>query len=677
MQKSVCRALCAALVAFAMPAACAAKDSVKIVQTPPSTGANSFYVGNRAPLLPNPLIKLPVGSVKPAGWLRTQLELEADGFSGHLTEISGWCKFDGNSWVSPTGVGHSPWEEMPYWLKGFTDLGYVLGDKRITDEAQKWINAILDGQRPDGYLGPEENRKKSDIWPNMLALYALRSHYEATGDKRVIKAMTAYFRWLNDQPIEKLLPGSWQKVRGGDNLDSIYWLYNQTGDQWLLDLAKKNHERTADWTRGVANWHGVNFAQCFREPAEYYQQSKDETHLKATERDFDTMIGIYGQVPGGLYGADENARERFTGPRQGTESCTMAEMMFSDEMLTGITGDPKWADHCETVAFNSLPCSMAPDLKGLHYLTAPNEPLIDRRNKAPGYQNGGDMQSYNPYEYRCCQHNMAMAWPYMNDHLWMATRDNGIAAVLYAPSEVKAKVGKGTQVRITEATSYPFDETITFTVSTTEPVAFPLTLRLPAWCKSPKIKVNSAALPIPAGSKGWAVIDRTWKAGDKIILTLPMAVDVKTWAKNKDSVSVYYGPLAYSLKIGEEWKSYKTPSDKWPAYEVLPTTPWNYGLIIDSKNPAKSFKVVKKKGAITGQPFTPDNAPITIIASGKKIPEWQLDKNGLVAEVEQSPVKSTEPAEQITLIPMGCARLRISAFPQIGEGPDAKAWAEK
>ena len=86
-----------------------------------------------------------------------------------------------------------------------------------------------------------------------------------------------------------------------------------------------------------------------------------------------------------------------------------------------------------------------------------------------GYQNGGDMQSYNPYDYRCCQHNMAMAWPYMNDHLWMATRDNGIAAVLYAPSEVKAKVGKGTQVRITEATGYPFDETVTFTVSTPKP----------------------------------------------------------------------------------------------------------------------------------------------------------------------------------------------------------------
>jgi len=677
MNISARRALCAAIITLAMPALCAAKDSVKVVQAPPSTGANSFYVGNRAPLLPNPLIKLPVSSVKPAGWLRTQLELEAEGFSGHLTEISGWCKFDGSAWASPTGVGNAPWEEMPYWLKGFTDLGYVLGDQRVIGEAEKWIDAILDGQRLDGYLGPEDNRKNSDIWPNMLALYALRSHYEATGDKRVIKAMTDYFRWLNDQPIEKLLPGSWQKTRGGDNLDSIYWLYNHTGDAWLLDLAKKNHERTDDWTRGVASWHGVNFAQCFREPAEYYQQSKDIAHLKATQDDLDAMIGAYGQVPGGLYGADENARGGFIGPRQGTESCTMAEMMFSDEMLTGITGDPKWADHCETVAFNSLPCSMTPDLKGLHYLTAPNEPLLDRKNKAPGYQNGGDMQSYNPYDYRCCQHNMAMAWPYMNDYLWMATRDNGLAAVLYAPSKVVARVGSGTRASITETTNYPFDETVTFTVSMSKPAKFPLTLRLPAWCDAPKIKVNGAALYMPAGSKGWAVIDRTWKDEDKVTLTLPMQISVKIWEKNKNCVSVYYGPLAYSLKISEEWKAYKTPSDNWPGYEVLPKTPWNYGLVIDSANPAKSFKVTKKKGPIVGQPFTPENAPITITATGRKIPEWQLDANGLVKEVEPSPVKSSEPAEQITLVPMGCARLRISAFPQIGDGPDAKAWGEK
>lgn len=159
----VCFLLVLAVSLAAQGRAAAPKAAVRIVPTPPTDGQNSFYVGNRPPLLPNPLVKLPVGTVTPQGWLRKQLEFEADGFSGRLTEISPWCKFEGNAWASPTGVGHSPWEELPYWLKGFTDLGYVLQDKRIIDESNKWINCILASQRPDGYFGPQDNLTAWDI----------------------------------------------------------------------------------------------------------------------------------------------------------------------------------------------------------------------------------------------------------------------------------------------------------------------------------------------------------------------------------------------------------------------------------------------------------------------------------------------------------------------------------
>src|SRR5579859_6072333 len=96
---------------------------VQAVESPPTSSSNSFYVGNRAPLLPSPLLKLPIGSIIPNGWLHHQLELEAQGMTGHLQELSKWCKFEGNAWASPTGQGHSGWEELPYWLKGYGDLG--------------------------------------------------------------------------------------------------------------------------------------------------------------------------------------------------------------------------------------------------------------------------------------------------------------------------------------------------------------------------------------------------------------------------------------------------------------------------------------------------------------------------------------------------------------------------
>ena len=168
---------------------------------------------------------------------------------------------------------------MPYWLKGYTDLAYVLKDDKHIGAARRWLDAILASQRPDGYFGPEANRATPDLWPNMLALAALRSLHEATGDARVVPFMERYFRWQAQLPEGRFLHESWQHMRGADNLEIILWLYNRTGAQWLLDLAGRNHRCTARWSETIASAHGVNFAQGFREPGQFYQRSRDPKHL--------------------------------------------------------------------------------------------------------------------------------------------------------------------------------------------------------------------------------------------------------------------------------------------------------------------------------------------------------------------------------------------------------------
>jgi len=373
-----------------------------------------------------------------------------------------------------------------------------------------------------------------------------------------------------------------------------------------------------------------------------------------------------------MFGADENCRVGYTGPRQAAETCSIVEFMQSNEMLLKITGNPVYADRLEEIAFNSFPASMTPDLKGLHYLTAPNMIQLDRQNKAPLLDwvgGGGNKLTYNSYSYRCCQHNVSHGWPYYAEHLWLATQDNGLAAVLYAESEVEAKVGDNVMVRIFEKTDYPFDEIVDFRLYPSKPVRFPLLLRIPRWCKNAKVYVNEQVIGVWPKPLTYLRIDRTWREGDKVHLELPMQIRLTVWTKNKNSVSVNRGPLTYSLKIGEKWVKYGG-TDKWPAYEVYPTTPWNYGLIVDLESPERSFKVVKRKGLLPSQPFTVNNAPIQLIAKGKRVPQWKQEKNGLVGALPDSPVRSNEPLETISLIPMGCARLRISVFPIIDEESD-------
>ncbi len=514
--------------------------SIRVVNKPGTKAGNDFYVGNRAPLMPSPLIKLPVGAIEPAGWVHRQLELQADGFHGHLTEISRFLIKEGNAWLSPAGEGDHGWEEPAYWLKGFSNCGYILGDERMIKESKIWIEAALASQKDDGWFGPDKGRKgaatrlqgREDLWPNMITLFCLQDYYEFTGDKRVIELMTRYMKYLVTVPEDRFLVGYWPKMRGGDLLYSVYWLYNRTGDKFLLELAEKVHRHTAEWEKDVINWHNVNMAQGFGEAGTFYMQSKNQNHLQAAERNWQKMRDMYGQVPGGMFGGDENCREGFTGPRQAVETCGMVEMMLSHEILLTISGDVKWADRCEDVAFNSLPASFTADLKALHYLTSPNMILCDRHNKSPGLQNGGPMLHFNPHIHRCCQHNTGHGWPYYAEHLWLATPGNGLAAALYAPSKVTAKVGDGTEVTILEETQYPFDEKISMTITTGKSVRFPLYLRVPGWCKNPELTINKKTFKV-TGPGLYIEIKREWTDGDKVELNLPMKITLRKWKQNQ------------------------------------------------------------------------------------------------------------------------------------------------
>ncbi len=704
-----------------------------IVDKPDANHINNHYVSNRTPLIPSALIKLPIGSIKPHGWLGEYLIRQKNGLTGNLGKISAWLQKKDNAWLSGDGKGNWGWEEVPYWLKGYANIGYILEDQEMINEAKIWIEGTINSQQANGFFGPDfawksyvsedqrtdkkrvEELQVRDYWANMIMLYCLQSYYEYSGDERVIILMTNYFSYQLTVPDNLFLSEKkyWQRIRGGDNLHSVLWLYNRTGEEWLLELAEKIHRNTApwksrghsrsaignpkhirgdmewpDWYGDLIDWHNVNVAQAFREPAQYYLISHDENDLQATYDNFNIIREHFGQVPGGMFGADENARPGYADPRQGIETCGMVEQMNSDEHLFRITGDSFWADHAEDVAFNTYPAAVTEDFKALRYITSPNMVLNDSKNHHPGIGNGGPFLMMNPFSSRCCQHNHAQGWPYYAENLWMATPDNGIATVLYVENKVRAIVGDGSEIQIKEETNYPFEEEIQFKLSIPQPANFPWYLRIPGWCNNAEVLINGIKIDVKPEAGKFVRMERKWADGDKVVLKVPMELSLKSWGKNHNSVSLNYGPLTFSLKIDEHYvqvESDKTAihdsrwqkgveKENWPSYEIYPYSPWNYGLILDKNNLNESFKINKKAWPTDNFPFSVSAVPISISARAKQIPEWKIDEYGLAGELKDSPVLSKEAEENIELIPMGAARLRISAFPVIGDGPDAVEW---
>ena len=676
---TIIKNLCLVAACMAATAMTAQNGQVSTVERP-LMGNVANYPAYRAPLYGGNLLKLPVGQVQPRGWLRVFLNRQRDGLNGQLGSVSAWLDKNNNQWLGD--AGDHGWEEVPYWLRGYASLAYILDDEAMKQEAQVWFDGVLSHLKADGFLGPKNSSNgRPEVWAQMIMLWALQTYYEHSGDERVLNAMTNYFKWELTVPDNQFLEDYWENKRGSDNEWSVVWLYNRTGDQSLLPLIEKLHRNTCNWMKkdDLPDWHGVNVAQGFREPATYYIYNGDPKALQCAYDNQKWMRLMYGQVPGGMYGADENARAGYSDPRQGAETCAVVEQMASDEIMMGITGDPSWADQCEDVAFNTLPAALTPDMRALRYITSPNMAISDGKNHAPSIQNDlRGMLSMSPFSCRCCQHNHGMGWPYFTEHLVMATTDGGLATMLYAANETKALVANQQEVTLTVDTNYPFEEQVRLTISTDKAVTFPLYLRIPGWAKGASVSLNGSAVGQPQEGR-YLRIERQWQNGDQLLLTFPMSVSTRVWAKNKGSVSIDYGPLTFSLKIDERYNRrdsrdheivqddshWQTGVDAslWPAYEIFADSPWNYALEVNEQNMPRQMSISRKSWPADDFPFTLENVPLEMKVTGRQIPSWGFDNTGMTSPLPTRFAPRSESSVQLTLVPMGAARLRICSFP--------------
>ena len=521
-------------------------------------------VWNRRPLAENSLALLPLGSIKPRGWLKRQLEIQASGLTGHLHEI--WPDVGPNSgWLGGTGES---WERGPYFLDGLVPLAWLLDDGRLKATAKKFVDWTLDHQEKDGWIGP---RKNTDWWPNMVMLKVLTQYYEVTGDPRVLPALEKYFALHLATGRAKPLK-EWAVYRWADELVSVLWLYDRTGDPALLDLAKLLHDQGEDWKKHFATFeftsktseeqlglkgfsggslpdramraHGVNNGMALKTSAVWSLVSHDESDRKALDTAFD-VLDRYHLLPNGMF----SATEHYAGhdPSQGIELCAVVETLYSLQQVVAATGDTALGGSHRADCLQCLPATFSSDMWAHQYDQQPNQVRVHPREARLGLRTGPNRTSsaLEP-NFGCCTANMHQGWPKLVQSLWMAS-SRGLAALVYAPSEVHSIVD-GVPVTIVEDTEYPFRDTVTFTVTPERPVRFALSLRVPGWAIGATVSRNGRPAQ-PAGAS--TAFDVTWHAGDKVVLRLPMTPRLSTWERG--AVAVERGPLVFSLRLDEQW----------------------------------------------------------------------------------------------------------------------------
>ena len=629
---------------------------------------------------------LQLGTVQPTGWLRQQLRLQADGLHGHLDEF--WPDIRDSQWF---GGEAEAWERAPYWLDGLIPLAYTLNDTSLKEKSARYLNHILTHQHDDGWLGPrtmiaaagQPAQSSYDLWGQILITKVLMQHYDATEDTRALVALDRVLRAI-DAHIDRAPLFNWGQFRWFEALLSIFWLYEKSGESWLLDLATKLRAQGFDWRaffeaptgwpareptpRGRWNYmsHVVNNAMAPKAPALWWRLSGNTDDQRAAATLIDQLMRHHGMVTGVFSGDECLAGRR---PTQGTELCAVVEFAFSLEVLLTILGDPGLGDHLERVMFNALPAACSPDMWAHQYDQQVNQVLCTSRDDRIWTTNGPEANLFGVEpNYGCCTANFGQGWPKFAAHLWMVSADDrALVATAYAPSRVQV-IRSGVPVNLEIETDYPFKDNVGITITAARPVRFQLWLRIPGWA-------SGATLKLPQGEQHWPEpgtfhkVEGTWEGTTNLTLTLPMQARLER--RYRGAATVKRGPLTYALKIEEHWKRVhaKAPYRELPHadWEVYPGTPWNYALAVSEASVPE--KIGFQELPIGVLPFSPEGAPITAQVRGRRLDDWRC-VHGSAADPPASPARSHSPMETLTLIPYGCTNLRITEFPTTEQSQD-------
>ncbi len=595
--------------------------------------------------------------ITPQGWLRRQLEIQATGLSGNLDKV--WPDIRDSRWF---GGDREGWERVPYWLDGFIPLAYLLRDEDMMARATKYVYAIVDQQKPDGWICPcaDDERVRYDVWAAILIAKVLVVYHDCTGDEHMVDVVRDILSNLNHH-LHGTTLFNWGAARAFELMISVNWLYEREPAEWLLELATVARTQGFDYGFLYSHWrdqtprpiwayttHIVNIAMMLKNEAIYWRITG-----KDGNRETKKILSLLDQYHGGAAGyitGDECLAGR--SPIHGVELCAVVESMYSFEVLYAITGDPYWLTRLEKLAYNALPATNSEDMWTHQYLQLSNqtacEPMLAY------YTNGPEANLFGlEPNFGCCTANFNQGYPKLALSAFLREGENTLIAALTLPAALDTAV-HGIGVHISCETDYPFKGEMAYTIRTDEPVSFSLKLHVPENCSAVTVDGQTVT---PEGN----FVTVTRRFAGETVLAVAYTFDT-VFRKTTGGLScLWRGPLLYSLPIPGTREKLEYIRDnverKFPYcdYIIRPTGAWNFAF--------EDAPVAVEEHAIGTTPFSESEPPVTLSVELSEI-NWGSHETypDLCAAYPASKRRRGKPATH-RLIPYGCTTLRMTEMP--------------
>ncbi|CDS06908.1 hypothetical protein LRAMOSA09431 [Lichtheimia ramosa] len=622
---------------------------------------------SKLPLKPFVNKPLPVGDVKPSGWMLDQMKIEADGLAGHLYDF--FSNVNDSPWLGGSSDYSDLIESGPYWVNGLIPLAYQLQDHRLIDQVETFMDYVIEHQEDNGWIGPSNSTL---FWPRVLILHSL-SQYAEGNPKVTDKAVNAMHKLL--ERIHDMLQDG--KGEGWESFNRMRWFEMGVPIMWLMDNYPNGKEETLasilkslrDQGDDLRNFfrdnqfpkeatdnyttqltHGVNNGMALKAHTIAYRFSHDDTDLDWARHQIKNVNKYHGRA-NGLFAADEH----FAGlhASRGTELCTVVEMSYSYAYNYMVTGDGSMADFAEQIVYNGLPAEITEDMWAHQYLQQFNQITAKQQDPFIWTHDGDDSTMFGlEPNYPCCTVNHPQGYPKFVTNMFMtADNDSTILAALLGPGSVSTQLQGGVHVQVNATTMYPFSSEITYAIKADGACQFGF--RVPGYASdSVSYKVNNDSSKSTEPNKN-GIVKIAVDAGDTTV-TVNIPMKTKIVERPNGAVAVQHGPSTYALPINYTseiiHKYYKGSVD----YAFTNSSRWEYAI-----DPT-SIKYNGDATSVSSVPFATAHPPVTMTAQ-VCLTDWQLEKNS--AAIPPKRANCIDKPHTVTLVPFGSTRMRIAEFP--------------